>query len=364
MAQTSRELVTRCLKFEYPERVPRQLWQLPWAEKHLKATLDEIARRFPSDIGGLADVYRPSPRKKGDPYVVGHYVDEWGCAFVNIQEGVHGEVKAPIIKDVREWKQVRPPYEILPENPGKARDEVNRFCAKSELFLHASACPRPWERLQFLRGTQNAMVDVMEPDGGIKDLLRVIHEFHLKELEFWVKTDVDGIPFMDDWGSQTQLLIPPPVWRDLFKPLYKDYCDIAHAHGKFVFMHSDGHIREIYPDLIEIGVDAVNSQLFCMDMAELARIAKGKITFWGEIDRQHALPAKDPQVGRDAVRKVARHLYDPAGGVIAQFELTVGSHGPTAIAIFEEWEKVGAAGLAKAGGASGRDEKKKGWRRT
>ena len=115
------------------------------------------------------------------------------------------------------------------------------------------------------------------------------------------------------------LISPCNGWR-FFKPLYKDYCDIAKAHGKKVFMHSDGYIFDIYPDLIEIGVDA-DTESFCMDIAEIGPRFKGKITFWGEIDRQHILPSPNAQDGRDAVRKVAQHLYDPSGGVIAQFEL-------------------------------------------
>ncbi len=43
---------------------------------------------------------------------------------------------------------------------------------------------------------------------------------------------------------------------------------------KFTFMHSDGHISETYPDLVEVGVDALNSQLFCMDLADLAAKAR------------------------------------------------------------------------------------------
>ncbi len=148
--------------------------------------------------------------------------------------------------------------------------------------------------------------------------------------------------FMDDWGAQDRLLISPEIWRTLFKPLYKDYCALAHAQGKFAFMHSDGYITPILEDLIDVGVDAINAQLFCMDMAEVARLAKGKITFWGEIDRQHVLPDPDPQVGRDAVRKVAQHLYDPAGGLIAQFEFGPGANPATALAIFEEWDNVQA----------------------
>ena len=212
--------------------------------------------------------------------------------------------------------------------------------------MKASCCPRPWERYQFLRGTMNAMMDIMDPGQGARSVLSRIHEFYLRELEFWVTTDVDGIMFMDDWGSQDQLLIPPSIWRDLFKPLYRDYCDLAHAKGKSVFMHSDGHISEIYPDLIDVGVDALNSQLFCMDLADIAAKAKGRLTFWGEIDRQHVLTDPDPEVGRNAVRYVAEHLYDPSGGIIAQFEFGAAAKGETALAIFEEWDRIDRQTLA------------------
>jgi hypothetical protein len=322
--------------------MPREQWALPWAWDNLRPYLEEVNRRFPSDFGGTPSIYRPSPRRKGDEYGVGTYIDEWGCTFVNIQKGVIGEPKQPLLGDLRTWKTVSPPYETLPESQNKARDEINRACAKTDLYIRAGCCPRPWERYQFIRTTENAMVDVMFPEDGARNLIRLIHEFYLKELEFWVTTDVDAILFMDDWGAQQQLLIPPPVWRELFKPLYRDYCDIAHSRGKAVFMHSDGYITEIYPDLVEIGVNALNSQLFCMDMAELARIAKGKLTFWGEIDRQHVMPSPDPQVVRDAVRKVAKHLYDPKGGIMAQFEASPGSQGPNVLAVYEEWEKVEA----------------------
>jgi uroporphyrinogen-III decarboxylase len=185
------------------------------------------------------------------------------------------------------------------------------------------------------------MMDMMDPEDGAADLLKRIHGFYMKELEFWAQTDVDALMFMDDWGSQQSLLINPEQWRELFKPLYKDYCDIAHANNKFSFMHSDGNILSIYPDLIEVGLNVINSQLFIMDMKELSKIAKGKITFWGEIDRQHILVNKDPQVTQDAVQKVASHLYDPKGGIIAQFEFGPGVYPKNPNLVFEEWQKIG-----------------------
>jgi len=249
-------------------------------------------------------------------------------------------VETPLIQDISDWKKVEPPYEQLPSNHEKAYDIIKRSYENTDKFVIANICPRPWERYQFLRGTENALIDVLMPELGFSKLLKLIHDFYLKEMEFWVKAEVDAIMFMDDWGAQNQLLIPPEIWRELFKPIYKDYCDLAKSYGKFVFMHSDGFIEDIFPDLIEVGVDAINSQLFCMDMKKLSEIAKGKITFWGEIDRQHILPSKNPEDGRDAVRKVAEHLYDPSGGIIAQFEFGIGANPETALSIFEEWEKI------------------------
>lgn len=52
---------------------------------------------------------------------------------------------------------------------------------------------------------------------------------------------------------------------------------MAHRHGKLVLMHSDGYILNILDDLVEIGVDAVNSQLQCMKLADLERF-RGKLT--------------------------------------------------------------------------------------
>lgn len=342
MSQTSREIVVHSLKFEGPERMPRDIWA-KWKSipPYHHAEIAEIKRRFPSDMGSPGKVYQPSSRKRGvEWYAVGIYVDEWGCIFTNIQEGVMGEVRDPILPDIQYWKSINPPYDILPENWVMARDLVNRDCANSSKFMMTPIWVQPWERYQFIRGTQNALIDLMDQNAAVQGLLRRIHEFYLKELEFWVTTNVDALLLMDDWGSQRQLLIPPGIWRELFKPLYQDYCDLAHSHGKFIFMHSDGNITEIYPDIVRIGIDALNSQLFCMDLAELAHIAKGKITFWGEIDRQQVLPSLDPAVGRNAVRKVAQHLYDPAGGIIAHFELGKDANPSTAIAIFEEWEQV------------------------
>jgi hypothetical protein len=81
MSATPREIVKGALRFETPPRLPRDLWVLPWADEHIPQAVAELRRRWPSDIGGPASVYRPSPRVRGNQYAVGTHVDEWGCVF-------------------------------------------------------------------------------------------------------------------------------------------------------------------------------------------------------------------------------------------------------------------------------------------
>ncbi|HUI08941.1 MAG TPA: uroporphyrinogen decarboxylase family protein [Bacteroidota bacterium] len=341
---TPRERVRAALLFTIPDRVPRDLWTLPWAEKHFPADIAALLKRYPPDIVTAPSPMLRSPRLSGDQYTPGTYTDEWGCVFRNIQEGAIGEVKDPIIPGIDMWRTVAPPYETFPPDRERAIASVNAFCMATDAFVLSEACPRPWERYQFLRGSVNALMDVATMEPGTAELLAAIHRYYMDELDFWTSTLVDGVKFMDDWGSQRQLLISPATWRSVFKPLYREYAELAHERGKFIFMHSDGNIEEILPDLAEIGIDAVNSQLFCMDLERVAREVKGRITFWGEIDRQHVLPAADPDAGRKAVRDVAARLYDSSGGVIAQLEFGLAANPAVVAAIYDEWERVGAPG--------------------
>ena len=43
---------------------------------------------------------------------------------------------------------------------------------------------------------------------------------------------------------------------------------------------------------------------------------------------------------KDAVRKVAKNLYDPAGGIIAQFEVGPGANPANAMVALDEWAAV------------------------
>ena len=335
---TPRERVLAALELRGPDRAPRDLWALPWVSLYAGDDHRQVLARYPSDFTAAGALAR-GDRARGAEARKGTYVDDWGCVFEVAEDGVIGEVTGPPLADWSALGGYRPPWEIIQRADFDAVDRaVEAERAGEDRFVKCGTGIRPFERLQFLRGSQDLYLDLGDEPIELFRLIDRVHEFAMKELNCWCRTGADGISFMDDWGAQQSLLISPYQWRKIFKPLYRDYCAMIHGHGKKVFFHSDGHIFDIYEDLIEIGVDAVNSQLFCMDIEAIARRFGGRITFWGEIDRQRVLPFGTPADARAAVARVRRALDDGRGGLIAQCEWGVDNPRANIEAVFEAWE--------------------------
>ena len=332
----SYERMIKTLKFEKVDRPPRDLWALPGISMDRADEMEMVKKRFPMDIGYPSCDRPRMPYERGNPGEKGTYVDEWDCVWEAKERGVVGEVKQYPLDDWSKLKNFKPPYETLNFN----MDPVNKFVATTDTFVVGACVARPFERMQFLRGSENLYLDIGYGTKELYQLREMMRDFECKNAEIWVKSDVHAIAFMDDWGSQRSLLISPEMWRELFKPLYKDYVDIAHSQGKYIFMHSDGYIMDIYEDLIEMGVDAINSQLFCMDIEEIGRRFKGRITFWGEIDRQNILPFGKVEEVKNAVKRVKKALWNGNGGIIAQCEWGINNPRENIEAVFEEWENV------------------------
>jgi len=332
---TPRQLVYQTLEFASPARVPRHLWTLPWAEMYHPGAVARLCRDFPDDIASPGNVLTAQPRRQGSQYEIGVYVDEWGSVFTNFQRGVIGEVKDALIKG-EGWEDkdnLRLPVELLSVD----RDAINAFCRGTDRFVSGGMSVNPFERMQWIRGSEQLYVDMALRSPGMFEVLARIHAFNCELLTILATTEVDALTVFDDWGAQRSLLINPAMWVEMYKPLYKDYVAIAHSHGKRLFMHSDGYTLDIVPHLIEIGVDAANLQLFCIGLDQL-RPFRGKITFWGEIDRQYLLARATVDEVEQAVVAVKDALWQD-GGCIAQCEFGAGARPENVYRVFETWNR-------------------------
>jgi uroporphyrinogen decarboxylase len=97
----------------------------------------------------------------------------------------------------------------------------------------------------------------------------------------------------DDYGGQTGPLISVEMFRNFIKPHLARLFAQAKSYGLKVMLHSCGSVYDFLPDLIEIGMDALDPvQVRARDMAAelLAREFGNDICFHGSIDTQQTLP--------------------------------------------------------------------------
>ena len=281
---TSRERVYDALEFRQLERIPNE-------------RDDALFSQLPYTYG--------KGKGSGKSFIKGSYTDAWGCVWTAGEDGVTGEVKvSPFADGYAGLQSFEPPFEVLREAD---LSKIDAFCAKTDKFVFTAweTSYNLFERMQNMRGTENLFVDIALEEPEVYLLRDKLHAYFMEQAKIWCETAIDALHISDDWGTQISLLINPEIWRREFKPYYQEYIDYCHSKGKKVIMHSDGYITSILPDLIEIGLDALNSQIFCMDLQENAKIMAGKLCYWGEIDRQHILPHGTPEDCKKAVHRVA-----------------------------------------------------------
>lgn len=314
----SKERVIRTLKFEKPDRIPTDFWTLPATSYKYGERLEVLKKEANLDILSAPNTMFRGLDSDIRHYQIGTFVDEWGSGWMGCQNGIVGEVKQPVLDDISKLDTYQTPIDKLPKTMEELQP-IQDFCkAHPDKFILGG-----WiiffERMQFVRGPVNLYMDIFEENEAFFKLRDMLEEYYSHYLDMILKTDVDAIVFADDWGAQRAMLISPEQWRRLFKPIYKKFFDRVKAAGKFIFMHSDGYIYDIYEDFIELGLDAINSQVWCMGTDKVAEKCKGKLTLWGELDRQKVMPYCKPEDVQRLIDEMKEKLYAD-GGLIGQSE--------------------------------------------
>ncbi len=83
--------------------------------------------------------------------------------------------------------------------------------------------------------------------------------------------DLDMIWYGDDWGTQSDLFLPPNVWRRIVKPHTQRIYACTKERGILINQHSCGRIESIFGDVVEMGADVWNPCQPCNDLAALKR---------------------------------------------------------------------------------------------
>lgn len=356
MTTTSRDRVRAALAHRAPDRVPFDLGGTrvtgihARAYERLRPALGLEAR--PARISDLtqqlaeveldvldsleADVRLVGPRA-GAGYrheiveLDGHhvYTDEWGVARrMPIEGGMYYDPFAPPLAgdidlaavDAYAW-----PDAADPARTAGLGDEARRYVVEGRAVAVGSICGGLTEGLFKMRGFEEGYMDLASDPALARRVMERVLEV---KLAYWeqalpaVGEEVDVLVEADDLGGQARTLFSPRTYRELVKPLHRELFDFLHARSTAkVFFHTCGAVRELIPDLIEIGVDILNPVQVSaanMDTATLKRDFGRDLVFWGGgVDTQRVLGAGTPEQVRTEVLRRVEDLSADGGFVFA-----------------------------------------------
>jgi uroporphyrinogen decarboxylase len=214
-----------------------------------------------------------------------------------------GNPEAPLLKapSIRDFE--------FPD-PGNARffDNIEPLIErKPDMFRVYQIGFSLYERAWSLRGMENLLMDFVANPDFVHELLDTIADHNIALANRALQYDIDAVYFGDDWGHQRGLIMGADLWQEFIYPRLKRMYKTVREAGKYVMIHSCGDVDELFPALIDAGVNCFNPfQPEVMDVFELMKTYRGRLSFHGGLSMQKTLPFGTPE----DVRRASANLLD------------------------------------------------------
>lgn len=243
---------------------------------------------------------------------------EWGFKWERMDETM-GQPRTEVLKDWQDFGKLNIPDAYDKERFSKVKETMELFGA--DRYYIASLVLSGFTVMTFLRGFANIMEDLYIERENLEKLADMVFEFEEGIINQLKDHGFHCVGFFDDWGSQTNLLISPALWREFFKPRYKKLFDLAHQKGLEVYFHCCGYIYDIIPDFIEIGVDMLNiSQPNLFDIEKMGKAFGGKVCLVCPVSYQTTSLSGTKEEIYDDVKKLVDNFGCFNGGLIGYIE--------------------------------------------
>ena len=321
---TSRERVIRSIRFEGPDRVPVLHRIKPGFFRLHEKEIEELRTKYPSDILQSEKThtwftFSTAGKLNMDP---GKLVkDEWGCVWQTLTSDHLGQVVDSPLKTLEYFNAYRFPEPSFGIEGIRYMAEVRREDNRQHYMMVWIGSI--FHMYTYLRGYENALIDVAEERPEFFALLEKLTAFAIKRIKILGDYDLDGIFIADDWGTQYNMLIDPQQWRRIFKPLYKRIDEEIHKLDRLAHYHTCGYTLQILPDLIECGFDEINPQVPTMDIQKIAKIFRNRTCIRPDLERQGVLLYGTTEDVRAHVLKTFETLKSERGGYVAHIPVEV-----------------------------------------
>ena len=315
----------KTLYFDHPEWTPFVVSLMPATWMKYRQDLEEIVLAHPRVFPGFEKGSKDYDEVRSPLYETGRHTDCWHIVWDNIE---HGLDSIPVVHPLANWAEFDtyvPPDALKDDQFGPRnwiRVEQNLTHAKAQGYL-AIGTPLShgfmYMLLYYLRGFENLMIDMATDDPHLGQLIAIVEKYNVTAVQKYLELGAELISCGEDLGIQHGLPISPQMWRRYIKPTYERMFGPCRDAGLPVYLHSDGYILPIIPDLIEVGVRILNPQIRANGLEGLQEVARGKVCVHLDLDRQ-LFPFATPSEIEDHIGQMHEGLSLPEGGLMLHVE--------------------------------------------
>ena len=241
--------------------------------------------------------------------------DRWGCHWVYPLRSFDGQCTIHPIASWSELSTYRPPNPDDFTDWEQARARIEKSKSEGRVARGSTDHGFIYLRLTYLRGFANFMLDIAEGNPELNELIGMVEQYWFGVVKRWIDIGVDTINFGDDLGLQNSLPMSPDAWRRYIGPSYKRIFSYCRSNGVHPYLHTDGYIADIIPDLMECGVSILNPQDLVNGLDNIRRLAKGRVFINLDIDRQRITVFGKPDEIDTHILDCIRTLGSPNGGL-------------------------------------------------
>jgi uroporphyrinogen decarboxylase len=343
---SDRENTLRAIECRHPEWIPIDFDLMPSVRFRHGKKLAEMMSRHPllfssARVEAVAATVPPS-----GPCHERRFTDDWGCEWMEVEAGILGQVVGhPLAVGWEGLETLNVPDPARQWDWERVRASCRAARERGELVSGWMDIVKGsfFDRLQFLRGLDNLMVDLLERPPELDRLLAKVLDYNLCLIRLWLEAGAELIHFHGDIGMQNSLMISPATFREVLKPAYREMFQSCRRAGAHVKYSSDGCLLEIVDDLVECGVSFHDPQVRACGIDGIARAYGGKLCAMVDIDEQ-MLPFARPDEIEAHIGEIITKVGRPEGGLMLYACPSADVPLANIEAICTGWERYGAPG--------------------
>ncbi len=255
------------------------------------------------DIGGMPFTMAPGTTQ----------VSKWGVTNI-WPEDCPGPMplnnpETNVITDIEEWRsQIKVPEVLLPDEAWapaeKQISEVNR----DEKLIAAFIAPGIFEKIHYLCGMEDAMVNLITDPEPMHELIDFMVEWELKLADEQIRhLHPEILLHHDDLGSHNSTFFSAEMFEEFFVPAYKKVYGFYKEDGCIIVHHSDSYAANLVPAMIDMGVDIWQGCTNTNNIPALISQYGDKLCFMGSINSADVdTPDWTPEKVRAVVERECR----------------------------------------------------------